>query len=615
MFTNPSTEPSNDPSTGASNDPSTGASNRPSTRRRARLVAAGLAAATIATVGVAGAAASGRDDADPAAAPDAPTSAVHVPVTFPDLANVATDDAEVGTATPAASTDATDATGDPVVVPDGTAPASTQPVESDPATPQADIQDDGEALAPGPAGAVEGDELADAPPASPPPGTSTELEPVATSASPPYVPPPYELVTPPPAPDPIDDEATPVDPTPIDGPGGFQVTPLPGYLGELSSGLTGCQLECITSALLSAMPANADVGLDLVAKVPVHVEIELETAGDSIHLNNPGYDTEWHTVLSPLAPHTTYDLTLIAIDQEGHSKVYEHQFTTVDVVGGYTSGLEGCALTCLVSGTVDTTDDATAVQVHVATDVPAFLDLYVSTDPPAWDDHGVPSMPWSQRVHHDSGAMGADWTIGVHDLEPDTTYHVLAKAWDDHGTDHRVGTFHTDPAPPLQVRIAVEFIDVTFDGDENPSWNRGELSFGWGFDGVAIGTRSEDKMHEGSIVLHDHNFAWFIVDDPTDWLPSAGVRATERDGDGKIEFCTAGNGIPATPTYIDDCDAKSNVASTGLGVTVESIAALPSCASLGVAVPHPDARCKIIQSPDVGNDYPRFDAVVSFVVV
>jgi hypothetical protein len=558
------------------------------TTRRLNAIAATALAGVLGTVGIVAAGSGPSERSVPAAAVatavDAPTD----------------DTAPITTTSDESDTDAVPHT---APAPTDVTPATTeQPAApTDEITEPADEIDEPEA--PGEPGEIEGDDVPDEPPPPPPPSGPSDFTAVPKPMPPlPPIPGPTDLVL----------VTDPVDPTPTpQGPGSFQVTPIPQHQGTITSGLTGCQLECVTSALLTANDHNANVGLAIETTVPVHVEIEVTKTGtdSSKFFNNPGYDTEWSTTLSPLQPDTTYDLTLIAIDQQGHSKVYEHQFTTVDIIDGLNANAQGCALHCLVDGSVSMTDSHSKVKVHVKTNTSAKLVVWVSTSEPGWVGD-TPLMPAEAKVHHSENAA-TSWTFDVPGLQADTEYHIVVRAEDGWGVDHQIGTFRTDPKPPVDVRVAFEQIDVTYDGDSG-ALNRGELSFGWGFDGEAIGTRGEEKMHGGTrIELSNNNFWWFQLSED-EGLPNVMVRGTERDWDGKIEFCTAGEGISDGPVYSADCDTKSNTAQLGSGFTLAQIEALPLCGNFGIDAGDPAARCAAIGTPDAGGDYARFTVVISF---
>jgi hypothetical protein len=557
------------------------------TTTRNQLIALSIAAAGVLTVGVAVAAAGGQQ-----ATADNTTAA---PI----------GDTLSATGQPPTSVDIVAAASTP-----GAAPSpseSNEPVGDEPS----DEVDEPEAA--GEPGVVEPVDPVD-PPVLPPVGGPTDLAPVPKPTPPtPTIPGPVDLTTPPPAPHPsIDDLVAPIDATPFDGPTDFQVIPLPGHLDTLSSGLTGCELECVVTALLTANDVNPTVHLAVETTVPVHFEVEVAKVGGtgSTYFNNPGYDTSWNTALSPLQPDTTYDLTLIAIDQDGHSKIYEHQFTTVDIVDGFAGNAQGCALQCLVEGTVDKTDSFDTVEVHLGSNSSAALTVWVSTSEPGWVGD-IPLMP-AEAVVFDSDTPSTSWTFDVDGLAGETTYHIVVRAEDDWGVDHQIGTFVTDQEPPTLVEITFEKIHVLYDGDSG-SLNKGELSFSWGFDGTSIGHRSEEKMHAGTVItLGGDNGAQFAVSDELS-VPNIGVAGSERDWDGKTEFCAMGYGIPNVAMEIDDCDAKINVAQLGGGVWyLADVESAPTCASMGETIADADARCAWIGTPNHGGDYARFNVLISF---
>ncbi|MDJ0767638.1 MAG: hypothetical protein QNJ12_02550 [Ilumatobacter sp.] len=596
------------------------------TSRRFNVIAATAIAGAIGTVGIVAAGSSGSTtssspaSAAPSPTPDGPTApAPTEPVaTTPAATTAATTPAASATAGEAAPTAAPGATDAAPAAKDGA--SATPSTASEPSNPDTEPADP-ERPAPGEPGVVDGEEgTTDPPPPPPPPPPSDLIELASVPKPPPPLPPipgPVDLVTLPmdPGPGPIDDYAAPVDPTPWNVGTDFQVVAIPGYLGDFSSGYSGCQLECVTTALLSSNPVNPNVQLDATTTVPVHFEVEVnETYGDwGKHFNNPGYDTEWSTTLGPLQPDTTYDLTLIAIDQDGHSKVYEHQFTTVAIIDGFASNAKGCALACITEGTVEIDGAPNDVEVHVKTNTPAALQVWLSTFEPTWVDD--PDAKPAYDPVHESDTPSTSTTFDVKDLEYATLYHVVARAHDDHGDHYRVGTFQTGAEPQVDVLVTFEEITVTHDGDEGDS-NRGEIRFSWGFDGTGIGGRSEQKMHPGKVSIDGSNAKWFRFDPTAESIPNPTIGAHERDWDGLIEWCSYGWGPGVEPSYVADCDMKTNVAHHGGPVSLEQIEAFPPCSQFGVDA-GAGARCAALGSSVFGTrdpDYVHFSAVVSFVV-
>jgi hypothetical protein len=576
--------------------------------RRIHIIAATALAGVIGTVGIVAAASNDNGQ----------TTADDLSVT----ATSGADDTPADTPTDTSPTDPTDEPGAPPDAgPSGdadstattatTSTTSTQSETPEGVEPADEGDEDGSEAEP----QVEGVDTPDDPPPPPPVGGPTKLTPVPKDPPPPSpIPGPTDLVTPPmdPGPEPIDDFAAPTDPTPWGGPGDFKVTPLPGYIGTITSGLTGCQLECVKTALLSANIMNANVALDVTTAVPVHFEVEVaETGGTwSKHFNNPGYDTEWSTTLAPLGPNTEYDLTLIAIDQEGHSKVYEHQFTTVAIVDGFASNAKGCALPCLTEGIVQPTGTPGKVEIHIESDSPAAMQVWVSTNAPTWVDD--PAAKPAYGPVYDNENPSTSWTFDIDGLATGTTYHVVARAEDANGVDYQIGTFTTDHVPPANVLVTFEKIDVLYDGDKG-TLNRGELSFTWGFDQVHIGSRGEQKMHFGVIDLHEYNSKWFSVDRGNGTLPNIMATASERDGLKSWNICEATTyDMPSSP--VSNCtNERLNLAQSGDGITVADVEALPLCGEFGIETDHPaTARCMAIGGVEgLGDDVPRFAVIVS----
>ncbi len=400
-------------------------------------------------------------------------------------------------------------------------------------------------------------------------------------------------------------------------PGGFQVTPSSG-LGGLSSNFSGCAVQCVEHAILTPNLQTPNLGLEVQMKVPARIDITLtnEDTGDTRSFTSGTFKTQWTTTLSPLDAATPYHLRFEAFDQQNQKQVYTHEFVTttpLDLPDQIAGNEAGCGLQCVTVGDVETTDRFDVVEVHVETNTPAVLRAYVSTSAPGWVGD-APLMPAESEVAVPAG-LATDWTFAVDGLAADTTYHVVVKATDaDDQTAFALGEFHTDDEPPADVRVTFQQVFVQWDGD--PHWgglDRGELSFAWGFDGQAIGTRAEEKMDGGTYFdLTSHNEQWFAIDRDGGTLPNVMVRGSERDWDADFgEFCATGNGIPSAPIHLDDCDTKTNVAQTG-NLTLADIEALPYCTSIGFEGAGIHDRCAQVFTPDMGDDYAKFEVIVSF---
>ncbi|TDT18643.1 hypothetical protein BDK89_4271 [Ilumatobacter fluminis] len=577
------------------------------TSRQIRTAAAVTVAALIGTAGLAAAAASGggtsssstapieidRTDADPddTAAATAPASD-DVPTTDAPSATVAARPETTAPADTVVDVDATPANDDPSDDHDPSGDGHLEP--GDPGE-----EPDLPGVVPG---AIDGPDDPEPDPPAPEPGPTEYLLPVDKPLPQPTVPGPTDL---------LPGIGGDPDPTPIDGPSDFRVTPLPPHLGTITSGLEGCQLECVTRAQLISNGVTPNVVLEIDATLPVHAEIEITEVGtdSSFHIGKSGYDSEWAIPISPLEPDTQYELELIVIDQDGHSKVFEHHFTTVDVIDGFAGNATGCALHCITEGSVAKTDHHSTVELHVETNTPARLDVWVSTSEPGTIG-GNPLLPLEAKVYENPNPATST-TFDVTGLAADTTYHVVARAEDDHGVDYRVGTFHTDDIPLTQLTVGFEKIRLTYDGDKWKS-NRGEVSFRWGVDGYTVGNRAEEKMHAPKdIVLSSHNTASFLVPAEGWSIPWIGVSAAERDWDGKAEFCAAGLGVASEPIYLPDCDTRVNVARTPGDVTQADLDTALPCHQYGVTGDRADLPCLFLEAPWQNDEYATFVAMVS----
>lgn len=461
--------------------------------------------------------------------------------------------------------------------------------------------------APGNAGEVTGDDLPADPPPAPAPSGPVELQPVPKTPPPAPVPDPIDLLD-------FDPDPTPPGPNPaVPTVGNLQVATANG-VDDLASNFTGCALKCVEQAILTPNLQTPNLALAVETTVPARIDIRLtnqDTDGE-LYISSNTFKTEWNTVLGPLEEGTPYHLLFEAYDEEDQKQVYTHEFVSTarlalpDTLAGNESG---CALQCIIEGVVNHTDSFDTVEVHVETDTPAVLRAYVSTAAPGWVGD-TPLMPAESEVTV-SPNLSTSWTFDVGGLAAETVYHVVVKATDDDGqTAFQVGQFTTDEEQPVDVLVTFRQIFVQWDGDKS-GVNRGELSFAWGFDGTPIGFRGEEKMDGGTIInLSSHNAQWFSLSNDG-VLPKIMVRGTERDWDGLVELCAQGTGIPSQPVYSPDCDSKTNVAQTGHW-TLADIEELPACAAIGFEGAGIFDRCASIFTPDAGDDYAKFQVIVTF---
>lgn len=491
------------------------------------------------------------------------------------------------------------------------APATDAPVDAN----------DPEQPAPGEPGTYLDGEIADdplpAPPPVSPPSGPTDLVAVPKPPPPlPEIPGPVDLVIPPmdPGPPPIDDLVAPSDATPYAGAADLRATPTPGRSGTLDSGLIGCQLECVTSAVLTSSPSGPDVVLDLATNVPAHLEVYVRDAdgGPTERFDSPGFRMVWSMPIAPLEPDTTYDMAVLVEDRGENTREILHRFTTPAVLDGFATDATGCQLECLTVGTVRPDGAPNDVEVHVESNSPAALQVFFTTAEPTWiDDPTAKPPPESHVFGNDNHATS--WTFDVKDLEYDTLYHVVAIGRDEHGEHHLVGTFRTGTRPSIDVLVKFEQVTILHDGD--PGADRGEIELRWGFDDWVLGGRSEEKLSEVTLDLRGNTVKVFRFDPTTQSIPNFHVSATERDADGLAEYCTFDiRGLE--PHYSSSCDRRRNVAHHGGPIGMEEILALPRCLDWGI-IAGDDARCIAIGTATFGSDHPQYvhlSAIVSFYV-
>lgn len=393
-------------------------------------------------------------------------------------------------------------------------------------------------------------------------------------------------------------------------------------------GVGGCGNQCITKALLSTNYTSPNVGLDVATNVPAKVRVYLSTQAP---VNNPqgipwfpgvaakatsaaGVKT-WKTTLSPLQAKTKYHIIVTATDSDGDVAQRVGSFTTITPLDG-PGGLKndgpppGCSYQCLTKAQVVPGEGTGPAHLSVKSHTPAQFQASLSTAAPKFTD-GVPSFDKADVWKNSGLSYAKSWEVDIEGLQPGTKYFAIVMATDaNQGKSYTHGSFRTHS---VNVLVTLHKIHLTYDGDSG-KYNRGELSFAWGVGDDTVGIRGEEKMHAGTDVKFNRPSSQYVVNDAKGFLPTVFVDASERDADGLGEFCTMGIGVAHLPGSNGDCDAKWNVASSGL-MQVDNLANLPGCASFGVQAYPPETRCLVLESDDdLGDDYPRFWTLVSFLV-
>ena len=380
----------------------------------------------------------------------------------------------------------------------------------------------------------------------------------------------------------------------------------------------GCANSCITKAWLTPNASTPDLGFEVRTHTPATIRVWVGTepqdgGGAPMATSAPG-TTQWQTVLKPLQPATTYHLLVAATDGNGKVDERSTTFKTVtpmDNPDDLAAEDPGCLAQCITKALLTPGGDFSVKHLEVVAKSKARFQAWVSTEAPTNGD--VPSFD-DTAVFANSGLQYAErWATDLAPLEGDTQYHIIVRAEDVDGhAAYQVGSFHTPAEPTHDVVITFHRVRVTHDGDS--SWkNRGELSFAWGVGDTKVGSRGESKMSDGATFGFDGWKNTYVAtglrDD--DFIPTVHVSGSERDADAKAEFCSMGTGVPHSPGSNGDCDAKWNVASSGL-VSVGSIESLTPCSEHGIDGPAGDLGCLLLETLDQGDDYARFQVVVSY---
>lgn len=394
--------------------------------------------------------------------------------------------------------------------------------------------------------------------------------------------------------------------------------------GQFSAGedAGGCANHCITKAWLTPNASSANLGFEVKTHTPATIRVWVDTqapTGNGTPLaTSPAGTTQWNTVLAPLQASTQYYLLLRATDANGKTDERSHTFTTTSPVNTVDelAGIDPkCHAQCITQAKLTPGGDFSVQHLDVQSTTPARFQVWVDTEAPS-QQNGAPTFDDPELVELSGLEYHDSWQVDLQPLEGSTKYHIIVRAEDTDGeVAHQVGTFTTPPEPTSDVLITFHTLKVLHDGDS--SWkNRGELSFAWAVGDTTVGTRGEEKMSDGDSFSFHRSKASYLATGLTDddFLPNIRVSGSERDADGKVEFCSMGTGAAYEAGSNGDCDAKWNVASSGL-VKVGGIDSLTRCSDHGIPDPRGADGCLLLQTLDEGDDYARFQVVVSLHIV
>ncbi len=300
---------------------------------------------------------------------------------------------------------------------------------------------------------------------------------------------------------------------------------------------TGCAVQCVKKAVVTATASSAKVEIDttVTASVtvtvkphpPAHTDEDLTLAQmKTVHLAVPGGLTRTAFFLG-LKPDSTYDIWVKATDLEGRSSTRAGTFETLPVKtngiggpGGIDSGL-GCSVQCITKALfTQAPPDGAVANAELKTSTNARIQLIVAADQAFHEIVFDQTNPWLVR----------SWKPQVRKLLPGMTYHVVVRATDAQGRiSERRGTFNTVRATAL---VTVQKIKIINDGDTGKA--KGELFFRYFFAGDEWTSNGWFKLRSGQVA-------------------SAKARGTSRPG---VFYRFSANGDPQLQVGVtaEECD-------------------------------------------------------------
>jgi hypothetical protein len=390
-------------------------------------------------------------------------------------------------------------------------------------------------------------------------------------------------------------------------------------------GAGGCANQCIVSALLAPNFTTPNLSIDITTNTAASIRtwvsknapVEIDGVPTFVGVQpidvSPAGVTTHHGLLTPLTAGTKYHIVVGATDQYDHTSYRTGSFTTitpVDNPGDFVlpGDPPGCSAQCITKAQITAGADHTSKNISIASHTAARLQVFVSTEAPTWSN-GVPSFAATDFWEPSGLEYVTSWDTTIVGLSASTDYHIIVRATDanDHD-DYQVGQFHTAAAPTYDVVFTVLGIDVGYDGDKGA--NRGEMSFRWAVGNDHAGSKGESKVSSGDWVTFARPVSTFVAYGVTDWLPGVRIAALERDADGKVEFCTAGNGTPIDAGSNGDCDVVWSVATGGI-VSLDSLTGYPLCTALGFDPVYADQHCLTLTTFGTPSGYPEITGYVA----
>ncbi|MEM9654354.1 MAG: hypothetical protein AAGA65_19835 [Actinomycetota bacterium] len=277
----------------------------------------------------------------------------------------------------------------------------------------------------------------------------------------------------------------------------------------------------------------------------------------------------------------------------------------------------GCYYNCIETGYVAYGDDFDHVVLHISANTDVSFDIAVSTQAP-WYINDMPIL--ANEVYQDIDSQTSSSLVtGLHGLDGDTTYHVVAEVTDNQGyVQYAVGQFHTleePPPPPAEVSVIFEKMHVISNGDAWPML--GEITFLMG-----LGTNGSTAYWQtGQLDLADGdsktlNWGTTVLLEEGQSLPQLLVNAKEYDykifGGGNT--CGTGQTLFEAPTAPVCANGTLHYSVVEHEViTLDLIESLPDCSGYSLPAYKDNRKCLLLADTGTpNNDYVDFTALISF---
>jgi hypothetical protein len=264
---------------------------------------------------------------------------------------------------------------------------------------------------------------------------------------------------------------------------------------------TGCAVQCVKKAAVSATASSAKVELETTVVTVVAVWVARQSAGNTapgtltssqakvVKLYLPAGTTRTAS-FDGLEPDTTYAIGVKATDVRGKSSTRTGTFKTLPVKTNGLGGPDtldsgaGCSVQCITKALfTQAPPNGSIADVDLKTATDARIRITVTRE-------------YSVVSEQSSPGLVRDWKTQVGGLLPGTNYGVVVHATDRQGrVAERHGSFRTVSATAL---VTIQKIKIVNDGDKGKA--KGELYFRYWFAGHEHGNYGFRKLGSGAVI-------------------------------------------------------------------------------------------------------------------